>query len=151
MEARPADYVPPPSKKGGPVIEFRDALGRRRFRNAQRRNSEMRKVVPKRKFDLKTAEGWIKKYGYQTDTTRKEFAEALGTSRFYIDKVLAAPNAKNKTKLRPFHIETFAKCMALTQEQKDKIYVAYNEGPSSNRERVLVKTTRKQSPRRNAG
>ena len=150
MEARPADYIPPPSKKGGPVIEYRDRLGRRRFKNARRSCSEMRKVVPKRKdaWDLSTVEGLLKQHAYRTDTTRAEFATALKTSVAYVHKIMAHPNAKNKTKINKHHIDTMCDLMGLTQEQRDKIYVAYSKGQTGRRQRVLGPKADKQSPRR---
>ena len=128
MDARPADYRPAPSKKGGEVIEYRDKLGRRRFRNAARKNSEMRKVVPKRKdaWDLSTVEGLLKQHAYRTDTTRAEFATALKTSVAYVHKIMAHPNAKNKTKINKHHIKVLSDLMGLTEEQRNKILQIHN-------------------------
>ena len=152
MDARPADYRPAPSKKGGEVIEYRDKLGRRRFRNARRRCSEMRKVVPKRKdaWDLSTPEGLLKQHAYRTDTTRQELADALKISIRILDKIIAHPTAKNKTKINRHHIHVMSEYMGLTQEQRDKIYVAYNQGQTGRRQRVLGPQADKQSPRRDS-
>lgn len=128
MEARPADYRPAPSKKGREVIEYRDKLGRRRFRNAARKCGEMRKVVPKFKYawDLSTVEGLLKQHAYRTDTTRAEFATALKTSVAYVHKIMAHPNAKNKTKINKHHIKVLSDLMGLTEEQRSKILQIHN-------------------------
>ena len=151
MDARPADYRPAPSKKGGEVVEYKDKLGRRRFRNAARKCGEMRKVVPKFKYawDLTTPEGLLKQAAYRTDTTRAEIAKALKVSVPYVHKVLAHPDAKNKTKINRHHIDTMCDLMGLTQEQRDKIYVAYNQRPAGRRKRVLEPQADKQSQRGN--
>ena len=88
----------------------------------------MRKVVPKRKdaWDLSTVEGLLKQHAYRTDTTRAEFATALKTSAAYVHKIMAHPNAKNKTKINKHHIKVLSDLMGLTEEQRNKILQIHN-------------------------
>lgn len=78
----------------------------------------MRKVVPKRNIDKKTAAGLIRFYAYEADITRQQLAEALGISRGYFNMILTY----NKKKLRPYMIDVIGKELALTEEQTKQIH-----------------------------
>ena len=139
MDAHPPEYKPP-AGKAGEVTEYRDKLGRRRFRGYKRTHSEMRKVVPKRKWDLKTVEGLLKREAYRTDTTRKEFAKALGVTTHTFDKIIAPPNANkfNKIKLNRHHIDTMCDVMGIHDSKREGILRAY--GRTQTKEKSPVET-----------
>lgn len=105
-----------------PVTEYRDKLGRRRLRGYKRVHKECRKVVPKRKFDLKTPQGLIKWYAYNSDTTHKDLARAAGIGKAYVDNMLCYPE-----KLKPHFIRAFVLEMGLTEKQVKRINDAYDK------------------------
>lgn len=95
-----------------------DKSGRLRFRGYKRQHKEMRKVVPKRRFDKQTAHGLIKYYAYHADVPAKELATNAGISEQYVFDMLSY----NPKKLKPVFIKSFCATLALTEEQTKEIY-----------------------------
>ena len=73
------------------------------------------KIVPKRKFNIKTARGKINKRAYDMDVSRKQLAEAAKISVSLANNTLAPAPTK---KLHAWMIRAWSPILALTEQEE---------------------------------
>lgn len=95
---------------------FVDKLGRTRPRGYKRPHKEARKVVPKRKFNLKTPKGWLGKRAYDMDVTHRQISNILRCSEGFVKNLMAPKGIKQ---IKPWMITALASELALTPEEQD--------------------------------
>jgi len=96
------------------------ADGRPHPRGYTFKRSDARKVVPKRRFNLKTPHGLLKRHAYTMDVTRAQMAEALGVSVKTFDAYIGY----RRTLLRPWMVTALAPLLALTPQDIAVIHAA---------------------------
>lgn len=89
-----------------------------------RRNKVMRKVVPRRRFDMTTVSGRIKRHAYDTDMTRAELAQYFGVSKQALNKWLIT----KPTMLNAFHIRGFSAALGLDAKETQYLLHLLQEG-----------------------
>ncbi len=100
------------------IEHFVDKLGRNRIRGYKRPHKEARKIVPKRKYDIKTAKGLISKHAYDMDVTHKQLADALGCSKGFIDNMLSPKGLKP---VKPWMVNQWASLLGFSESDQQKI------------------------------
>jgi hypothetical protein len=96
------------------------ADGRPHARGYRFKRSEARKVVPKRRYNLKTPDGIIRKRAYDLDVTREQMAKAIGLTKAGFDGMLA----NWVVRLKPWMVDALAPLLALTPEDITTIHNA---------------------------
>lgn len=92
------------------AVYVRAPDGRAVLRGQRFTRSEARKIVPRRKHDLTTPAGLIKRHAYNMDTTREQIATALGVKVSTLHGYLGyRPHA-----LRPWMVHVIAPVLALS-------------------------------------
>ena len=94
--------------------------GRPHMRGHRFKRSEARKIVPKRRFDLSTPHGLLKRHAYTMDVTRAQMAAALRVSVRTLDGYFGY----TRERLKPWMVDTLTPLLALTAEDVARIHEA---------------------------
>ncbi len=84
------------------------------------KRSEARKVVPRRRFNLRTPHGLLKRHAYHMDVTRAQMADALGVSVRTFDAYIGY----RRELLRPWMVNALAPVLGLTPDDIAAIHAA---------------------------
>lgn len=100
------------------AVYVRAPDGRACMRGHKFRRSDARKIVPKRRHDLRTPHGRIKRRAYEMDVTRAEMSAALGVAVKSFDGLIGF----NGHRLKPWMLDRLAPVLALTADEVAEIH-----------------------------